>query len=436
MKPSFPTLPRLSLYDPVIKSEGSIDPLGTYPIADNLAYYLAPGVRERQRHPRFLTAIAVGLVVCNEYSEDTVAGDHVSPPWQVYEWLMVESLVKSMHDEKQLLGLPGSDKATQTIRQGLHLNAGRYLKMPTVFGFHGVYRRLSKALNIEEGGQLGETGALLMSAWEKEQGLDGFYGSNSSSEGGRYRRTLANTIKKSLDAAAAVVNSECCEFFSKYLAPYQAGAKEQEVISRALMSAIPLRREYLKFLISKKGRSLIEKEGENKELELLVELRKQCSAEMAGLLETILAYEEFIGTIEKQFYAILHMMNTGKSYYKHKEIIDQNPTIKQAALYLPEHFDKTAELLARFNKSGEFISKFGRFKERVSPENWLSLLIDYHEDIQRQKPPVGKASWFERYSDEHLAARPAYRHMTRAIHGYRAQPLVSFIEDLRIKTNA
>ena len=40
--------PLLSEADPKESQEGTIDPLGTYPIADALAVRLAPGVRERR----------------------------------------------------------------------------------------------------------------------------------------------------------------------------------------------------------------------------------------------------------------------------------------------------------------------------------------------------------------------------------------------------
>ena len=54
-------IPMLSQADPAESAEGSIDPLGIYPIADALASYIVPGVRERQKHPRFLTVSAVSL---------------------------------------------------------------------------------------------------------------------------------------------------------------------------------------------------------------------------------------------------------------------------------------------------------------------------------------------------------------------------------------
>jgi len=80
------------LFTTVLPAEYGIDPLGTEPLADALAVRLAPGIRERQRHPRFLTALAVSLEVCSSFDEETLAADGVSAPWQVFEWL---SLVKT-----------------------------------------------------------------------------------------------------------------------------------------------------------------------------------------------------------------------------------------------------------------------------------------------------------------------------------------------------
>jgi hypothetical protein len=92
MMENFALAPVLTEKDPMETAEGGIDPLGTEPLADALAVRLAPGIRERQRHPRFLTALAVSLEVCSSFDEETLAADGVSAPWQVFEWL---SLVKT-----------------------------------------------------------------------------------------------------------------------------------------------------------------------------------------------------------------------------------------------------------------------------------------------------------------------------------------------------
>lgn len=47
----------LTSYDPPGTSEGTLDPLGLYQIADQLAMQLVPAVRERMQRIRFLTAL-------------------------------------------------------------------------------------------------------------------------------------------------------------------------------------------------------------------------------------------------------------------------------------------------------------------------------------------------------------------------------------------
>src|SRR5271166_2093668 len=87
--------PLLTEKDEAESSEGGIDPLGAEPLADALAVKLVPGVRERQRHPRFLTAMALSLEICRDFDEEMVATDGVSAPSIVFEWYLVEGLVRS-----------------------------------------------------------------------------------------------------------------------------------------------------------------------------------------------------------------------------------------------------------------------------------------------------------------------------------------------------
>ena len=115
--------PLLTEEDPAVSGEGTLDPLGLYAIADALAVRLVPGVWERQKHPRFLTATAVSLAVCGQIDEDTVAVDRASEPWQVFEWHLVEGLVRATDDSDQLRGLPGRDKAARALRDRVPLSA-------------------------------------------------------------------------------------------------------------------------------------------------------------------------------------------------------------------------------------------------------------------------------------------------------------------------
>src|SRR5690606_398340 len=103
-------MPFLSDKDPVASSEGTLDPLRLYQIADALGVKLIPGIRERMRHPRFLTLTAVSLAVCSDFDDDVLAKDGVSEPWQVFEWYVVEGLVRCIKDKDLIRGLPGTDK--------------------------------------------------------------------------------------------------------------------------------------------------------------------------------------------------------------------------------------------------------------------------------------------------------------------------------------
>ncbi len=65
-------LPSLTTFDPETSSEGTLDPLGLYLIADQLATRLVPAVRERMQRIRFLTAMAVGAIVTEEFESSSI----------------------------------------------------------------------------------------------------------------------------------------------------------------------------------------------------------------------------------------------------------------------------------------------------------------------------------------------------------------------------
>ena len=90
-------LPHLTTFDPAASSEGTLDPLGLYQIADQLATKLVPAVRERMQRIRFLTAMAVG-----SYATEGLEADLEQPdclPYLIWEWLVVESLVRTYGDK-------------------------------------------------------------------------------------------------------------------------------------------------------------------------------------------------------------------------------------------------------------------------------------------------------------------------------------------------
>ena len=157
MKSQTQGLPLLSIHDPEGAGSTSLDPLGLTPIGEQLSVELIPGVRERQTHPRYLTAIAVSHAVCQDFSEDTAASDGFSEPWQVFEWYVVEGLVRSAGSTSDAK-VPGSQKTKKALSQGLPLCASRYLKTPAIFGFHGVYRLLARTLWVASTPRVSDAG--------------------------------------------------------------------------------------------------------------------------------------------------------------------------------------------------------------------------------------------------------------------------------------
>jgi hypothetical protein len=139
-------VPFLTAYDPPGTSEGTLDPLGLYQVADQLAVRLVPAVRERMQRVRFLTAMTVGAIVSEGLDANPVVRD--AEPYLGWEWLVVEALVRAPLEGEELWGVPGTLVGRRAVEQHGYLDARSYLKVPRVFGFNGVYKRLAVQLGL------------------------------------------------------------------------------------------------------------------------------------------------------------------------------------------------------------------------------------------------------------------------------------------------
>ncbi|NSW58643.1 MAG: hypothetical protein HPY44_21735 [Armatimonadetes bacterium] len=428
------SLPYLSEYDPVESAEGSIDPLGLYPIADSLATLLAPGVRERQQHPRFLTAMAVSHEICSVYDEEQLAADGVTEPWLVFEWYMVEGLVRTLKGEA-LVGVPGRDKAQAAIRDGVPLSRTRYLKSPANFGFHAVYRRLALELEVELAGGLGETGHQLLTAWAEEQDLRGFFGT-SAGPGRKWRERIQAAINDGL-AKGATDRSGSWEgwgFFGKHLAHTVVPPREAHVIRDALCRRGSGHRATLvDFIVSPQGRQLLT--GGISERRVHEALLPSADGDLRSLLETIGAYERFARLLTDAFNDCLHEMTPQVKPISPARL-GQAKSVHLASERVPDCCTELQERLETFRLAGDFVTRFGDFSHELSPGDWVGLLMDHHDRTQRNKPPNGKAPWCERFDDGSFMVRPQYRRDEPSdgdeeyVHQYRTRPLWSFVRDL------
>ena len=428
-------VPLLSEEDRGTSLEGAIDPLGLYAVANALAVKLVPGIRERQSRPRFVTAIAVSASVCLGRTPGEVAADHVSEPWQVFEWYVVEGLVRGSSEDADLTALPGVDKARQAMRDRVPLSASRYLKTPTVFGFHGVYRQMARALDIELSETLGDTGLELLDAWSREQGLNGFHGSGDGL-GREWCQKLASALADGVEqgAVARKAGWSGWSFFADHLAPGEIGEQEARVILDALKRETePLRRQVFQALVSKDGVARWIQTQSERQFHLL--LRDRADQDLLELLDAILIYEQWSRLLQDAFDDCLYRMSRQRTKTTVRSLSDM-PLVKKAWEQIPNLYAPVMEHVERFGQAGRLQTTFASLGDPVPLKEWVARLLEHHRQIQRRKPPNGKNPWFERFDDGSVIIRPGYvreeggRGDDWYVHGYRTPSLWSFANDL------
>ena len=427
--------PSLSEYDPFKGAEGTLDPLGLYNIADRLAIRLIPGIRERMSHPRFLTAMAVGSILAQNFEEDYLAADGQSEPYLVYEWHLVEGIIRSRGSDPNLTGLPGTLKSRSCLHDGISLSAARYLKTPTVFGFHGVYRLLANNLDIMRDGILGDNGAELLYTWEKEQRLQGFL-SGTNGQGLKRRQQLNSALKDGM-AKGAVDRSggwDGWSFFGNHLFHNEVPKNEREFLKHLLISKNePSKKQVLEFLTSSQGQSVFNQNKSEKEFHEA--LSKGVDTDTALLLETINVYEQFARLLQDAFDDCLVAMTDKRGKISPEEL-SALPSCQDAYKKIPILYEKVSDKLEQFNQLDIFHTSFGSLDDKVPLAEWISLLLLHHVRVQRQKLPNGKNPWFEQFDDGSVVIRTAYkrskggRHDGSYVHAYRTNSLQSFAEDL------
>lgn len=433
-------LPFLSERDPEESNESAIYPLGLNIIADSLATSLIPGVRERQSHPRYLTAVAVSAKVCSDFDEDRIAKDEISEPWQVFEWYMVEGLVRRIPKEQRAnMGrLPGIDKVDKAVNKDkVPLSAKRYLVMPSVFGFHGVYRVLAKELDIVVDGRLSENGFRLLNTWEKEQGLKGFM-DNQGGLGSDMRRQLYSAIDDGLQKASTDRSGgwQGWDFFAQHLHPKQAGKHENDVLKEFLItSQSNLRKQVVEFLVTDEGQKTWKKSESERQFH--EKLLKSADEGLKALLSAILEYEKFARLMQDAFDDIMFILSHKKGRLKVSELA-KGIKEENVVELINDSYRKNMRLLdvVDFNERLRFEKIFGDFSSKMNKEDIAALLISHHIKTQKNKPPNGRAPWMERYDDKSYAVRAAYtrdkagKHNGEYVHFYRTSSLQSFAEDL------
>ena len=433
-------LPILTLPDPVISGEGALDPLGVATISDRLAERVLPGLRARMSRPRFLTAMAVSAAVCDGM-DDLVAKDGVTPPFIVFEWLVVEGFARAAtRDDTRYT--PGMLKAQAVRASGEPMRASAYLRIPNIFGFHGIYKPLGRNLGIvDEDMRLGDAGYTLLKTWQAEQALDGFLPTDlRSGPGTAFRETLRSAVNDALAKGCTDRSGgwRGWPLIANHLAPGRIGRSEAALIQQMLLDqSAGTRGEVFSLL---EARSVA---SESSEAQVVRDvLMANASADLRSRLAAISAFEAVCTRLE----CLLEWLRYLSSHAGARAITPAEfaaiPEVRAACALLPEAIrtaeDAVAQVPDPLPVQQEFRELAKAFDGPRTPEQWFESVLTRHHDVQQAKKPDGKRDWFERNPDGAAFVRVPYRVTDAPIETdawnrpYRIQTVLSFLDDLRV----
>lgn len=426
-------LPFLTVYDPPGYSEGSLDPLGLYLFADQLAMKLVPGVRERMLRVRFLTPMAVGALI----TEGLAANPHhpETPPFLVWEWLVVEAIIRAFMDDPDLWGLPGSLVVRRAITQYNYVDHRSYLKTPRVFGFHGVYKRLAVYLGLVDAHMriCEPNGLKLIEKWSKDQGIGSFDYTHPLFI--RWRRVVESSLSKAPVRTYSHWTQHEWRTLAECFLPDGVKTNEKTYLKSLLLSESNGKLGALRNIWNL---CHVYTEGMINEKELQRVLMEK-EPRYAALLNAIRAYERFCRLMTDAFDSIRYMSSQTDTTGFQLSETQHDKTFSAVALEVHDAYHQAAQHIGIIYPDMEelFKIRFSRFAEPIPLSVFASIICEHHESIQQGKSREGKRPWFDRIGHGTIYMRPNYRRVDPPqisdtfVHDYRAKPIFRFYRDLK-----
>jgi hypothetical protein len=431
MKVSFPFM---TSYDPPGSSEGALDPLGLYQIAEQLAVQLVPAVRERMQRIRFLTAMAVGAVVTEVLEDDPRNRD--ASPYLVWEWLLVEAITRSSRNATENWGVPGTSVTSRALVQYGCLDARSYLKTPRIFGFHGVYKRLAAYLSIVDVHLgIGPQAEALADAWARDLGLGGLSGAKPLIA--RWSRAVQRSLSERPPRTNTGWSQDAWLELSLAFAPSASKTKEKRCLQDLLLSAKNRRLGALPTIWQLQAEFVDDEFCE----ERLHDRIETLAPDYGTLLGAIRAYEAFSRSLQDAF-DLLRAEATrrdaqGYSVPQIAADFDFRQSVNAVHERFALAFRNLGELvIAGMSIQSLFADRFQRFGSAIDPAECAIALCEHHEGIQRAKSAMGKRPWFDRLGQDRISIRHDYRiarpktQPGRYVHDYRGWPIRRFWKDL------
>lgn len=410
----FDQLPRLSAYDPGAVGEGGLDPLGLAAVADRIADKLAPGIRARMSHPRFVTLSAVGAVAYQAL-HDLTADQGKTTVDIVFEWMVVEAIVRHPGNGRPE-GLPGNQKASRARASGMRLSRRTYLSGPRVFGFTGVYRPLSRHARVLSLDDMPAQNALhLLSAWERDFRLNGYVDGVPGSAGGRLRKDITDACVRSLEKAecACPPTGQLLRDLSDFLAPREARSNERRVLRNLLLvSDHEIRNELAARLAQTPSAA------QTNQRDLAQSLLAKASTPTRQALQAAIDYEEAATALDNTFRRFL-----AHTVQQHGAVITP-----AQALATPGLATLAPKIGGLVRKAIDSVAALGdetlahdaehglcAFQDKLSAHTFFDALTTRHEQVQATK---GKLSWLDQI-DGDWTVRSPYRDQTEDLNDER-----------------
>jgi hypothetical protein len=429
--------PFLTAADPPGTSEGTLDPLGLYQIADQLASELVPAVRERMIRIRFLTAIAVGTFVTEGIPDD--ASEREGAPYLIWEWHLVEAIVRNRQEagvDDATWGVPGTVVARRAISQHGYLDARSYLSTPRVFGFHGVYKRLAHRLgitNVHLGP--GPTAERLVDAWARDRGLAGFRAAEPLLAKWRDAVEQARSSKPFKTHPRWAI-ADWAELAQAFL-PDAAGRNEKHLLRELLLSNSDQRLGALPDLWRLQQGVKDDAFAE----ESLHDHLERHNPGYAPLLAAIRAYESFSRSMQDAFDMLRHRAGGDDSRGFSVPSIASDPDFCTCVSGLDHKFTAARAALGTVSGSSLavqalYTKRFSAFESPMAPGHTALALCTLHKVVQGEKSADGKRPWFDELGGNRIYVRHNYRieqpsiQPGKYVHGYRGQPIRRFYKDL------
>jgi hypothetical protein len=421
-----------SEYNPLAPEEGALDPLGLAATAEQIALYTSPGLLDRQKRIRFLTFIAIGILLKEECESEYDGRDAKCSFWEAYEWLIVSALI-SNPPPSGLTGLPGSEKAQTAKKKNLPLNRERYLSISTVFGFYGVYKFLATQVQIQTQSVPGENAKTLAHAWATDQNLQNFI-EGSQGNGALLKKRIIKTLIQTLKEGVLTEkwNSRLLQDIAPYFDLNRIGVTERAILTRLIVEDPQEHRRQLVGLMKKKGYP-------DHELEFFQSIQGQCSRSLEDGIHAALEYENLSFLLNQSFDLIRIYLTRHPAGASAQELA-RVPDVVKFSKHLKRALEGSIEAISKIPDRN--------WQHRVQPLSWaletqdtndfVIALIEHHFENQKRKPPNGKLPWLYRTELGNYCVRPGYlleelkNEDPHFSHSFRTLPLHNFARELGV----